>query len=134
MLILDKLITLTIEEVKMYPSVQAKIWGNIGMLQYVCQPLEIACATPHIAYGVRYIYIFQNMTYMFISCIPYSTEGLFVMNIWVGYLSGKYLTVCPESGYKYMYNEKTIHPPKLKISIISVIPDWLTVVHDVQSS
>ena len=57
MLILDKLITLTIEEVKMYPSVQAKIWGNIGMLQYVCQPLEIACATPHIAYGVRYIYL-----------------------------------------------------------------------------
>ena len=53
MLILDKLITLTIEEVKMYPSVQAKIWGNIGMLQYVGQPLEIACATPHIAYGVR---------------------------------------------------------------------------------
>ena len=35
MLILDKLITLTIEEVKMYPSVQAKIWGNIGKLQYV---------------------------------------------------------------------------------------------------
>jgi len=30
MLILDKLITLTIEEVEMYPSVQAKIWGNIG--------------------------------------------------------------------------------------------------------
>lgn len=29
-LILDKLITLTIEEVEMYPSVQAKIWGNIG--------------------------------------------------------------------------------------------------------
>lgn len=33
MLILDKLITLTIEEVKMYPSVQAKIWGNIGNYQ-----------------------------------------------------------------------------------------------------
>jgi len=31
MLILDKLITMTIEEVLMYPSVQAKIWGNIGM-------------------------------------------------------------------------------------------------------
>ena len=99
MLILDKLITLTIEEVKMYPSVQAKIWGNIGMLQYVHQSLEIACVIPHIAYGVV-TYIFQNMTYMFISCIPYSTEGLFVMNIWVGYLSGKYYTVCPESGYK----------------------------------
>ncbi|XP_074600003.1 neurofibromin 1 isoform X2 [Brevipalpus obovatus] len=28
--ILDKLITLTIEEVEMYPSIQAKIWGNIG--------------------------------------------------------------------------------------------------------
>ncbi|KAK2173204.1 hypothetical protein NP493_892g01057 [Ridgeia piscesae] len=31
-LILDKLITLTIEEVEMYPSIQAKIWGNIGMV------------------------------------------------------------------------------------------------------
>ncbi|XP_062578923.1 neurofibromin-like isoform X10 [Saccostrea cucullata] len=29
-LILDKLITMTIEEVEMYPSIQAKIWGNIG--------------------------------------------------------------------------------------------------------
>ncbi|CAG0923770.1 unnamed protein product [Notodromas monacha] len=28
--ILDKLITLTIEEEEMYPSIQAKIWGNIG--------------------------------------------------------------------------------------------------------
>ena len=56
------------------------------------------------------------------------------MNLWVGYLSDKYCTVCPESGYKYMCKEKPIHPPQLKISIISVIPDWLTVVHDVQSS
>ncbi|RWS29482.1 neurofibromin-like protein, partial [Leptotrombidium deliense] len=30
--ILDKLITLTIEEVEMYPSIQAKIWGNIGQV------------------------------------------------------------------------------------------------------
>ncbi|KPM02360.1 neurofibromin-like protein [Sarcoptes scabiei] len=30
--ILDKLITLTIEEVEMYPSIQAKIWGNIGRI------------------------------------------------------------------------------------------------------
>ena len=30
--ILDKLITLTIEEVEMYPSIQAKIWGNIGQM------------------------------------------------------------------------------------------------------
>lgn len=30
--ILDKLITLTIEEVEMYPSVQAKIWGKIGQV------------------------------------------------------------------------------------------------------
>ncbi|KAA0197873.1 hypothetical protein HAZT_HAZT005336 [Hyalella azteca] len=29
-MILDKLITLTIEEEEMYPSIQAKIWGNIG--------------------------------------------------------------------------------------------------------
>lgn len=28
--ILEKLITLTIEETEMYPSVQAKIWGSIG--------------------------------------------------------------------------------------------------------
>lgn len=31
-LILDKLITMTIDEVEMYPSIQAKIWGNIGMV------------------------------------------------------------------------------------------------------
>ena len=31
-LILDKLITMTIDEVQMYPSIQAKIWGNIGMV------------------------------------------------------------------------------------------------------
>ncbi|XP_025089023.1 neurofibromin-like isoform X8 [Pomacea canaliculata] len=31
-LILDKLITMTIEEVEMYPSIQAKIWGNIGQI------------------------------------------------------------------------------------------------------
>ena len=30
--ILDKLITLTIQEVQMYPSIQAKIWGNIGQI------------------------------------------------------------------------------------------------------
>ncbi|XP_077511291.1 neurofibromin 1 isoform X3 [Amblyomma americanum] len=30
--ILDKLITLTIEEVEMYPSIQAKIWGKIGQV------------------------------------------------------------------------------------------------------
>lgn len=31
-IILDKLITLTIEEVEMYPSIQAKIWGSIGQV------------------------------------------------------------------------------------------------------
>ncbi|XP_067682311.1 neurofibromin-like isoform X6 [Haliotis asinina] len=31
-LILDKLITMTIEEEEMYPSIQAKIWGNIGQI------------------------------------------------------------------------------------------------------
>ncbi|XP_064619782.1 neurofibromin-like isoform X5 [Lineus longissimus] len=31
-LILDKLITMTIEEDEMYPSIQAKIWGNIGQV------------------------------------------------------------------------------------------------------
>jgi len=32
-MILDKLITLTIEEVEMYPSIQAKIWGSLGQVQ-----------------------------------------------------------------------------------------------------
>jgi len=31
-MILDKLITMTIEETEMYPSIQAKIWGNIGQV------------------------------------------------------------------------------------------------------
>lgn len=30
--ILEKLILLTIEEVEMYPSIQAKIWGSIGQV------------------------------------------------------------------------------------------------------
>lgn len=30
--ILEKLIILTIEEVEMYPSIQAKIWGSIGQV------------------------------------------------------------------------------------------------------
>ncbi|KHJ47392.1 GTPase-activator protein [Trichuris suis] len=30
--VLDKLITLTIEEFEMYPSIQAKIWGNVGQV------------------------------------------------------------------------------------------------------
>ena len=30
--ILEKLIDLTIEEVEMYPSIQAKIWGSIGQV------------------------------------------------------------------------------------------------------
>ncbi|RZF46610.1 hypothetical protein LSTR_LSTR002942 [Laodelphax striatellus] len=30
--ILEKLITLTVEEVEMYPSIQAKIWGSIGQV------------------------------------------------------------------------------------------------------
>jgi len=33
-IILDKLITLTIEEVEMYPSIQAKIWGNLGQVRF----------------------------------------------------------------------------------------------------
>lgn len=33
--ILEKLIILTIEEVEMYPSIQAKIWGSIGQVCYI---------------------------------------------------------------------------------------------------
>lgn len=33
--ILDKLITMTINEKQMYPSIQAKIWGSLGQ---VCGP------------------------------------------------------------------------------------------------
>lgn len=50
-MILDKLITLTIEEVEMYPSIQAKIWGNIGQVSHVLfnvlllwqKSLELSC-------------------------------------------------------------------------------------------
>ncbi len=34
--ILDKLIALTIQEVEMYPSIQAKIWGGIGKVSFEC--------------------------------------------------------------------------------------------------
>ena len=39
-MILDKLITLTKEEEEMYPSIQAKIWGNIGQvsLYFIIRP------------------------------------------------------------------------------------------------
>jgi hypothetical protein len=33
--ILEKLILLTIEEVEMYPSIQAKIWGSIGQVCHI---------------------------------------------------------------------------------------------------
>jgi neurofibromin 1 len=33
--ILEKLINLTIEQKEMYPSIQAKIWGNLGQVR--CQ-------------------------------------------------------------------------------------------------
>jgi len=33
--ILEKLIILTIEEVEMYPSIQAKIWGSIGQVYHI---------------------------------------------------------------------------------------------------
>lgn len=33
--ILDKLIVLTIQEVEMYPSIQAKIWGGIGKVNRI---------------------------------------------------------------------------------------------------
>lgn len=33
-LILDKLITLTLQEEEMYPSIIAKIWGNLGQVSY----------------------------------------------------------------------------------------------------
>lgn len=36
--ILDKLITMTINEKQMYPSIQAKIWGSLG--QVCCLPLQ----------------------------------------------------------------------------------------------
>jgi neurofibromin 1 len=38
-IILDKLITLTIEEVEMYPSIQAKIWGNLGIVSELYQAI-----------------------------------------------------------------------------------------------
>ncbi|XP_071848474.1 neurofibromin-like isoform X2 [Apostichopus japonicus] len=31
--VLDKLISMTIDEVQMYPSIQAKVWGNIGQVE-----------------------------------------------------------------------------------------------------
>ena len=31
--VLDKLINMTIDEKQMYPSIQAKVWGNIGQVE-----------------------------------------------------------------------------------------------------
>lgn len=36
--ILDKLITMTINEKQMYPSIQAKIWGSLGQVGPVSGP------------------------------------------------------------------------------------------------
>lgn len=33
--ILDKLITMTINEKQMYPSIQAKIWGSLGQVGFL---------------------------------------------------------------------------------------------------
>ena len=37
--ILDKLITMTINEKQMYPSIQAKIWGSLGQVSLPHQQL-----------------------------------------------------------------------------------------------
>lgn len=44
--ILDKLITMTINEKQMYPSIQAKIWGSLGQVlnldTYLCSATDIS--------------------------------------------------------------------------------------------
>lgn len=43
--ILDKLITMTINEKQMYPSIQAKIWGSLGQVSGPHPQLEqLKCA------------------------------------------------------------------------------------------
>lgn len=40
--ILDKLITMTINEKQMYPSIQAKIWGSLGQVQFcICKQTHV---------------------------------------------------------------------------------------------
>lgn len=39
--ILDKLITMTINEKQMYPSIQAKIWGSLGQVSQPSQDVLI---------------------------------------------------------------------------------------------
>ncbi|PNI47191.1 NF1 isoform 6 [Pan troglodytes] len=45
--ILDKLITMTINEKQMYPSIQAKIWGSLGqVIGRMCKIIDKTCLSP----------------------------------------------------------------------------------------
>ncbi|XP_029556774.1 neurofibromin isoform X6 [Salmo trutta] len=45
--ILDKLITMTINEKQMYPSIQAKIWGSLGqVIIRMCKIIDKTCLSP----------------------------------------------------------------------------------------
>lgn len=51
--ILDKLITMTINEKQMYPSIQAKIWGSLGQVSTSKQQTEVQkCKMFGFAYNI----------------------------------------------------------------------------------
>lgn len=51
--ILDKLITMTINEKQMYPSIQAKIWGSLGQVRvWKCTHFFLALQIRFVLIGV----------------------------------------------------------------------------------
>jgi hypothetical protein len=82
--ILEKLILLTIEEVEMYPSIQAKIWGSIGQ---VCHIFWL-----HILHGcLIYLCIsrgflecnfgFWDLTTLYVKAVPVFQCTFFTVNV-----------------------------------------------------
>lgn len=49
--ILDKLITMTINEKQMYPSIQAKIWGSLGQVGF--PPCALAQTFTHVLQNLK---------------------------------------------------------------------------------
>lgn len=68
--ILDKLITMTINEKQMYPSIQAKIWGSLGQVGFPPCALEQTFADVLKSQGL-YTYMVllkraRNLTFFFL--------------------------------------------------------------------
>jgi hypothetical protein len=76
--ILEKLILLTIEEVEMYPSIQAKIWGSIGQVCHIFWH--------HILHGFMDVFYMCNFGFwglatLYVEAVPVYQCTFFMSNV-----------------------------------------------------